>query len=128
MKKTEIIIEPNLLIIVALATALYNHVDALLAKAVCFAIIFMASAQFVFILISGLTRKKIERDIKVIDSRSIDIPPEIREEMRQVEEKLRKHLESQVGGPIEKFGDAVVTQERCNDPHCKNCHPELNED
>ena len=109
MKKLHIVLVPSSLIIAGLATALYYHVDTEMGQAIAFAIAFMASLHFVVEFLKGIFFPP--RDFKIVDSRMEELPEDIRNDMQAVEIRIREYFKSQ----------------KCDDPHCKNCHPELND-
>ena len=55
---------------------------------------------------------------KIFDSRSDDVPPEVKEKMKEITEILKSQ------GKIPKNAKDWDEREKCNDPHCGGCHPE----
>lgn len=104
------------LIIVVLSIALFNNTDFLPTQAISFTLASIFSLMFMSdAIINILFKKKVE--VKAFNMSADDIPPHIKEKADEVARLMKEWLDE----------NGESTQQKCNNPHCRNCHPELND-
>lgn len=120
MKTLKLVIDPKSLIIAGLATALYYHVHTEIGQAISFAIAFMFSLDFATGFLKGIFFPSSVPEIRAVNMQDENLPPHIKEKVAELGAAMKEHLRKQTLDILEG------TPKKCTDPHCKNCHPELN--